>query len=193
MKQIVFGLIIAFSFSNNSWADGMPEKIVVMGQDLRLKFQEGDAKKGFIAEYIPQNETWDNWRLLYAVRFTPNKNIDLISIGQEVMKNIAKKKKEGDPIANGRIFRNIKESSIGVDFLISSLGTPEKELFYEHNVFIYSNTPKGIVSYQIARRVYDKVDSPNATKKFIIDIPSSVNQMITELSSPPAKPNFNIE
>ena len=187
------GLIFAFSFSNVSWADRMPEKIVVMGQDLRLKYQEGDAQKGFIAEYIPQTETWDNWKLLFAVRFFPSKNVDLASIGQEVMANIAKKRKEGDPIANGRAFRNVKESSIAVDFLISSLGTPVEELFYEHNVFIYSNTPKGIVSYQIARRVYDKVDSDDVINKFITDIPSLVPQMMMELCSPPTKPPFNIE
>ncbi len=193
MKQIVLGLIFAFSFGNVSWAVGMPEKIVVMGQDLKLKFREGDAQKGFIAEYIPQTETLDNWRLLFAVRFIPNANGDLKSIGEGIMRNIAIKKNEGDQIANGITLWYDKDSALAVDFIISNLGVSSEELLFEHNVFMYSKVPKGIVSYQIARRVYQKDDSPAGIKKFITDIPSLRNQILKELSSPPTKPPFNIE
>ena len=193
MNKIISGLIFALTFVNGSWAGDMPEKIVVMGQDLYLKYQEGNAKKGFIAEYIPQTETLDNWKLMFAVRFTPDKNGDLTSIGQDFMDEIAKKKKEGDVLANGRVIRNAEKSFLAVDFLVSSLGTPVKELFFEHNVFVYFKVPKGIVSYQIARRAYKKVDSDDVMMKFVTDIPIFSNQMLTELSSPPTKPPFNVE
>lgn len=193
MKKIALAFFFAFSLINIGWASAMPEKIVVMGQELHLKHQEGNAREGFIAEYIRSADTWDDWELLFAVRFIPNKNLDLTSLTKEVMAHLAKKKKEGDLFANGRVFNKIKDSSIAVDFLLSNLDKPREELFFEHNVFVYSKVPQGVVSYQIARRVYEKAGSWNAVEKFITDIPLLIGQMIAEASSPPAQPPFNIE
>ena len=191
MKKFVFAFVFALCLCSVSWAAPLPEKIVLMNQELTLKDQQGNAQQGFIAEYIPQGETWDNWRLLFAVRFIPGTDIDLTVTTQEVLDNVLKKKTEGDVVANGRILSNPQNGLVAVDFLISNLGTPSKELFLEHNVFVYSKVPKGIVSYQLARRVYEKVDSQDAIEKFIIDIPTLVGPMITELSKPPVKLPFN--
>ncbi len=185
--------IFILGLTTVSWAHEMPEKVVVMGQELTLKHYEGDEQKGFIAEYIPTTNSWDDWELLFAVRFSPEKNANLLSIAQGIMDNLAKKKKEGDIVANGRVFKNAEDSSIAVDFVISSFQTPVEQPFFEHNVFVYSKAPKGIVSYQIARRVYSKNAPKDTIIKFFTDIPDLVGNMVTELSSPPAKPPFDIE
>lgn len=164
-----------------------------MGQELTLKDQHGNEQQGFIAEYIPQSQTWDNWKLLFAIRFVPTKDIDPHSVAKGVMENIANKKNEGDPFANGQILINDKKNLIAVDFLVSSLGTSSKEFFLEHNVFVYFKVPKGIVSYQIARRIYNKEASKDAIKSFILEIPTVAVQMVTELSTPPVKPPFKID
>lgn len=193
MKKIILKLIVLVSCSSVSWADTMPEKIVVMGQELTLKEQKGDVKRGFIAEYIPQAATWDNWRLLFAIRFMPGTNIDPASLAQAFIEDVAKKKREGDPVANGQVLSNPKKGLFAVDFIISSLGTSSKEVFFEHNVFVFFKVPKGIISYQIARRSYAKVDSKQAIAKFILEIPTLVDPMITELSTQPVKPPFKVD
>lgn len=193
MKKIILGFLATICFISTSWADPLPEKIVMMGQELTLKDQKGNEQQGFIAEYIPQGETWDNWRLLFAIRFYPGKDIDVPSVVQGVMENIAQKRKEGDPVANGRILTNPQNTPFAVDFLISSLGTNLKEVFFEHNVFVYFKVPKGIVSYQLARRVYKNVDSEKAIENFILEIPKVGTQMVTEMATQPVKPPFKLD
>lgn len=195
MKRLLMTLIFTLGCSNMACAGSMPQEIVVMGKDLKLGYVEGDKQNGFIAKYIPKKETLDNWTLLYAVGFTQleNVDIDINYLADRIMGAIVKRKQEGDKLANGRVLNCDKKSSLLVDFLLSSVENPKKELMFEHNVFRYQTISKGIVSYQIARRFYVNDLSQDDMVKFVTDIPGFVPQMVKEVSNPKADLPFSVK
>ena len=64
--------------------------------------------------------------------------------------------------------------SVVVDFLSS-----EGDII-EHNVFRYFRTPKGLVSFQIARRIYSNKAEQSDIQAFIRGIKTKRNQIVSE-------------
>ncbi len=151
------------------------------GMDLveRTKEEADHKTKGFLAEYIPANETWDNWTKMLAVRFVPGVDLDRRASAKQTADNITALK-ETDPIANVNVFWNEEKKEAIVDFLISS----QVPQFLEHNMFRFLKVPKGIVSFQIARRVYLNNQKKDEDKLFIQDVVILRDQMMGEINSP---------
>src|SRR5207253_4903051 len=55
------------------WSSDVCSSDLFEGRVLELREQKGDAQRGFIAEYIPRGATWDDWELMFAIRFTPGR------------------------------------------------------------------------------------------------------------------------
>jgi len=157
---------------------GLPKQVTVLGQVVTLKEESDHGEQGFIAEYIPANETWDNWTKMFAVRFIPGVDLDPIASAKQTADNI-NALKETDPVANVNVFVHEAKREAITDFLISN-AAPK---FLEHNVFRFLKVPKGIISYQIARRIYLNDETKDKDKLFIQDIEILRNQIIEEISS----------
>jgi hypothetical protein len=55
----------------------LPESLTVLGKTLVLKDSHDGGPSGeFIAKYIPYDETFDNWTLVFASRFVPGAGLD---------------------------------------------------------------------------------------------------------------------
>jgi hypothetical protein len=58
-------------------AQSLPRSLTVLGKTLVLKDSHDDGRGGkFIAEYIPGDETFDNWTLMFASRFIAGARLD---------------------------------------------------------------------------------------------------------------------
>lgn len=155
--------------------------VKILGKLLTLKDSQGGGPgQPFIAEFIPAGETWDNWTMMYAVRFVPGDKPDPKRSAFATAQNVLQKKKEGDPVANAAIFEQSDGKSVAVDFLLSA---PKPEMF-EHNVFRYFAAPNGLVSLQIARRIYAGNSTEAQMQDFIKDIPKVRTQIFKELARP---------
>lgn len=179
LKQLILGVMLVFGLVNISWADlGLPEKVVVMGQELHLKEQKGDVQQGFIAEYISLESTWDDWKTLFSIRFTPGKDLSAETSARATLNNVLKRRQAGDVVANGIVFKN-KNGAFMADFLLSG----DRKEFFEHNVWSFSKESKGIIAYQIARRVYHRKDSKELITSFIKKIPVVRGHILNELDT----------
>jgi hypothetical protein len=157
-------------------AQSLPGSLTVLGKTLVLKDRHGGNAGGdFIAEYIPGDETFDNWTLMFASRFVPGAGLDPLASAVAAANRISARKQSGDLIANSAVFKSQDGKSVVIDFLTS------EGSIIEHNVFRYFRTPKGLVSFQIARRFYtDKADQSDV-QAFIMGIKTKRNQIVSEL------------
>ena len=87
---------------------------------------------------------------------------------------ISARKQSGDPLANSAVFRSQDGKSVVINFLTSEGGV------IEHNVFRYFRTPKGLVSFQIARRIYADKAEQGDIQAFIRGIKTKRNQIVNE-------------
>lgn len=155
-------------------AQSLPRSVTVLGKTLTLKDSQGGAPGGkFIAEYIPGDESFDNWTLMFASRFEPGAGLDPMASAAAAANRISARKQSGDLLANSAVFKSADGKSVVIDFLSSEGG------IIEHNVFRYFRTPKGLVSFQIARRIYKAEQSD--IQAFIKSIKTKRNQIVSEL------------
>lgn len=170
--QITFSLIFVLpSFAQDQ---NLPKTITVLGKTLSIKENKSDSI-GFIAEYIAENETFNNWTTMFAIRFVPGKELDPMSSAVETSNKVKERKAKGDHIANSIVLQSNDKKSIAVDFFISDHN------IYEHNIWRYLKTDKGLVSYQIARRLYS-INS-DEIKKFISTVPDAREKILEEITN----------
>jgi len=151
-----------------------PEAVTILDTPLVLKYHQ--TKNGqTIFEYTQDNETLEQWSLMFAVRVLPGKNLSPYASVQATAQKIAARKKQGDPVANSLVMKSDDGDSYAIDFLISE-GT-----LIEHNVFRYLKTEGGMMSYQIARRVDISRDGSETVQQFIKAIPNERGRILREL------------
>ncbi len=155
----------------------LPKTLSVMKQTLTLKENKG-GHNGFIAEYIPANENFDNWTIMFAVRFLAGNQLDPKTSAESTAKNVKARRAKGDPLANAMVLKAADGKSYVIDFLVSEAG------MYEHNVWRFFRAANGLVSYQIARRIYSNNSTPDAQKTFISAIATLRQSILDELLKP---------
>ena len=176
-KIIIIALSLFFAAAQNySYAqdNSLPKNITVLGKKLNLKQNSGDDQK-FLAEYIPENETFENWTLMFAIRHIAGDHFDPKATAVQAANNIAQRKAEGDLYANSMILAAPDGKSVAIDFLVS-----DKDLL-EHNVWRYFIGSKGLSSYQIARRSYGISDNAGKTQEFISDIKTKRSDILEQI------------
>jgi hypothetical protein len=156
-------------------AQSLPGSLTVLGKTLVLKDSHDGGPGGkFIAEYIPGDQTFDNWTLMFASRFIPGAGLDPMASALATANRISARKQSGDLLANSAVFKSQDGKSVVVDFL-SSEGN-----IIEHSVFRYFRTPKGLVSFQIARRIYANKAEQSDIQAFIKSIKTKRDQFVSE-------------
>lgn len=182
-------LCCAFSALAAPQNHDLPETVTVLGQPLHLKEYQRSDHGELLAEYIPQDQNWENWRLMFAIRIEKGKGLDPLTTARGTAKNI-EARKAFDIMANHATYQ-YKDGSVLVDFLISD--QPEKnrgdvlELntsFYEHNLWRYFKVRDGLASYQIARRIYLKDVQKGEDKRFIKSIATMRQRLFDEIANP---------
>jgi hypothetical protein len=156
-------------------AQSLPKSVIVLGKALVLKDSHGGGPGDqFIAEYIPGNETFDNWTLMFASRFSPGAGLDPMASAMTTANRISARKQSGDLLANSAVFKSSDGKSVVIDFLTSEGNV------IEHNVFRYFNTHNGLVSIQIARRIYSDKATQSDIQAFIRSIKTKRNQIVSQ-------------
>lgn len=157
-------------------SSSLPKSVTVLGKTLELKDSKGGGPgEKFIAEYIPGNETFDNWSLMFATRYVPGPNLDPMVSATATARRILARKENGDPVANAAVFKAPDNKSAVVDFLMSSGG------MIEHDVFRYFPAAKGLVSFQIARSLNEKKSSDQQVQDFIKSIKTRRAEILNEI------------
>ncbi len=174
--MILSGIFMNQSIGTAEETYGLPAQITVRGETLTLKEATDRQQQGFIAEYIHDHKTWDNWTLLFAVRLVPRKDLDPVLSAKATANGIIAQK-EVDPVANAAVFE--KDGSAVVDFLVSG----QDFGLLEHNMWRYSQTDDGLLIYQIARRLYVNEKTQDRTEGFIKEIAVIRNDIIKELEA----------
>jgi len=154
----------------------LPKSVVILGQELALKYQQNESGQS-LAEYISDGQTLENWKLMYAIRSYKGNNLDAKASVLATAQNIKKRKENGDTVANYAIFKS-DDGSYAIDFLDS-----DNKAVFEHNIFKYIKTDDGLVSLQVARRLYLKNKTEKQIKQFFQDIPVIRNRVLKELAS----------
>jgi hypothetical protein len=115
-------------------AQDWPQKVTIMGEALVLKFR--DSKPGFsLLEYIPAEETLDNWHTMFAVHLHDGRAQGRTFEARKFAAHFAQminSRKPQDPIANAMAMQSPGADSHFVDFLVSQGNMAE------HNVFRFS-------------------------------------------------------
>lgn len=156
-------------------AQSLPKSLTVLGKTLVLKdSHDGGSGGKFIAEYIPGDETFDNWTLMFASRFVPGAGLDPMASAVATANRISARKQSGDVLANSAIFKAPDGKSVLIDFLIFEGN------IIEQNVFRYFNTRNGLVSIQIARRIYVDKAKESGIQVFIKSIKAKRGQIFNE-------------
>ncbi len=155
----------------------LPQSVTVLGKPLALKDHKGNCPATpCIAEYIPNDQTFDNWTILFATRFVPGPGLDPNASAAATARKV-QSEKATDPLANAALYESKDGKGAIVDFLVSS----QKQNFIEHNVFRYMKSEHGIVSFQIARRIYSDKANEEQVKSFITDIPKIRGSIFKDL------------
>jgi hypothetical protein len=158
-----------------------PSKSVsVLGTALILKDEKRTADQ-YLAEYIPEAESFDNFTKMFAVWGRLDGSDAQAQVKAKIQFVTARK--ASDPMANYNAFQSEDKKAYGLDFLIS------EGAVMEHNVWSFQNVKGGVLAYQYARRHYDGKSSQSAAD-FIREIPSVRNQVLgafksTSLPRPP--------
>jgi hypothetical protein len=160
---------------NLNW-DSLPKKIVFNGLPLIQKSNTASAKT-MLAEYIPDGESLDAWATLFAIRFTRSEPVDVVQQAKAAQASVAKRKADGDTVANSAALLSSDKKSAVVDFVVS-----QNDLI-ERNVQRFFNVSGGFVSFQYATRVYRASSDKNAVQQFFQSIKSDRNQVIDGLMS----------
>jgi hypothetical protein len=156
----------------------LPKTVSVLGKTLTLKDSKGGgAAQPFIAEYIPSEETWDNWTTMFSSRFIPGKQLNAMVSAQSTAAKITARREKGDVVANAAVFQTDDGKSVVVDFIMS------EGKVYEHNVWRYFTKPDGLVSFQIARRVYDNGRNEDEIQSFIRSIKDKRSEILKAIMS----------
>jgi len=121
------------------------ETIQVDGEPLILAF-EGETDGDTIKEFIPADQTLENWTQLAAVRHYADLDDPKALAGA-----VVRKLRERNPPANFELLENESTDDIVLDFIV----WPEDGAFVEFNVFLYRPAQGGgLVMYQYALRAY---------------------------------------
>ena len=156
----------------------LSKSVTVLGKSLSLKDSQGVPGQRFIAEYIPSGETFDNWTLMFATRFVTGTQVDPTASAKAIFNRILVRKQTGDLLANAAVFKPPDGKSVVVDFLLS------EGKIVEHDVWRYFKTGKGMVSLQIARRVYRNQSNEQEVRDFIKSIQTQRNIILQEIMRP---------
>jgi hypothetical protein len=180
MSMVAGALVLLTVATSNANSEGestatadainLAKTVKVLGQTLTLKDTKGtSATAAFIAEYIPDSETFDNWTFMFASRLIPDPNLSAIASAAATARKIQAKKEAGDIFANAMVMENEKDKSAVVDFMISAGPDAKagKVDVIEHNLFRYVQTPEGLLSFQLARRVYPAEAGAKSVEEFI--------------------------
>lgn len=180
LSKILF--LSLFLFTQTSFAESptpdtsIPKELTVMGNKLALKENQGDSK-AFIAEYIPASETFDNWTFMFATRFMKGEDLSAEQTAQAAVSNVKAARAAGDIMANALLLKAPDGKSYAVDFTVSAGNVA----IVEHNVWRYYKVAKGIVSFQIARRIYTASAGQAGSESFIKGIPDERIKMLSEI------------
>lgn len=162
-------LLCAYATAFHAAQAGFPDQISVLGASLDHTFQQ-EVKTGLLVEYIKPEESLNNWTLMFAVRYFAGPELDPRGSAEVVARRVDAWKAT-DPVANFMVLRAPDGKSFVIDFLVSD------EDVLEQNVFRYFKTERGLVSYQIARRVH----KPDEHEDFIRSIPKLRDQILREI------------
>jgi hypothetical protein len=144
------------------------KSVTVLGSPLVLK-NEKAASGQYLAEYIPEGETFDNFTKMFAVWG----RLDGSDAQSQVKAKIqfVNSRKATDPVANYSAFQSDDKKTFGLDFLISEGGV------MEHNVWSFENVKGGVLAYQYAERHYEG-KSTQSSADFIKGIPTIRDQAL---------------
>lgn len=144
--------------------EGLPQSVSILGRDLVLK--EEKRAGGFLAEYIPDGETFETWTVMFAVRALPGDKADPRAWADGILKHVTARRQAGDMSANG-LRLDGKDGSAVVDFTLTE---PQAGII-EHNVMRCFRTEGQVVQHQYARRIYTKQADREAVRAFYEAIP----------------------
>ncbi|HEY4313260.1 MAG TPA: hypothetical protein VGN12_27665 [Pirellulales bacterium] len=125
--------------------------VTVDGHDLQLAY-EAEADGDTIEEFIPADETLENWTRMAAIRTYEDVN-DPMAVAEAVAKQL----KEQKPPIDYDLLQNSETGDVAISFIVWG----ENAAFAEFNVFQYKKLgDSGLAMYQYALRAYDvDVDS----------------------------------
>ncbi|HEX5036078.1 MAG TPA: hypothetical protein VFX30_02865 [bacterium] len=172
MKHLIRFLVLIQAvclFSAGVNAETAGKSIVVLGAPLVLKNEKSTAGQ-YLAEYIPENETFDNFTKMFAVWGRLDGSDAQAQMKAKIQ--FVASRKGTDPLANYGAFQSDDKKTFGLDFLISEGGV------MEHNVWSFQNVKGGVLAYQYVRRRYEG-KSAQSGENFIKEIPSIRDQALT--------------
>jgi hypothetical protein len=170
MKRFISLVLLIQSFSVIAWAQAPAanKPVVVLGVPLVLKNEQRTADQ-YLAEYIPEGETFDNFTKMFAV--WGRLDGSTAEFQAKAKTQFVNARKGTDPVANFNLFQSTDKKTYGVDFLISQGDV------MEHNVWTFQNVKGGVLAHQYAERHYEgKSAQPDAD--FIKAIPGVRDQAL---------------
>jgi hypothetical protein len=168
MKRFVFFIFLiqaGFLFIGRVGAEsGTVKSVVVLGTSLVLKEEKKTATQ-YLAEYIPEGETFQNFTKMFAVWGRLDGSDAQFQVKAKTQ--FVSSRKGKDPVANFNVFQSDDKKMFGLDFLISEGG------MMEQNVWSFQNVKGGVLAYQYARRHYEG-KSPQTSRFYRIPTCSQV-------------------
>ncbi len=161
---------VAFAFNAELHTPSkLPETIVFHGVEFHKAFE--DVKDdAFIIEYLPKDQTLEQWTELFAIRkeASPLSPLDRV-------KGIAAYLKKVNPNFKSQILKNKKADDAGIDFLV----WPDDESMGEFNSWKYIQGETGtLYSYQYGRRGYTGTPSNEEFFAFMKNKQKAVIEMM---------------
>ena len=150
-----------------------PGVVSILDTQLAL-IHQNNLNSGLIVEYIDPDETLDDWALLFAVRFFEGDGLDPRTSVQAKAAEIEARKKS-DSMAKAMMLQGTDIRSYIIDYLVSV------NSILEHNLYRYFNTERGLVSYQIARRIDTNLVGPAKVREFIDSIPENRDKLLLDI------------
>jgi len=145
-------LVMLFVSCSSAWAvdlgyhtpESLPKIVNICGITFHRAFEE--SKNGvFLIEYVPENETVENWTYLFAIRKEQFPYSPIIRV-----KGFAEHLKRKNPDWGMRVLNNEATGDAMIDFLI----WPEDNSYVEFNVWKFMQAEdRRLISYQFARSV----------------------------------------
>ena len=142
IKYFILLLLIAFmSFFNLTVASPFTKDVTYEGRKLVKKFENGA-----MAEYIPQNESLDNWTKMFAVRVHGS------ATSAEKTINQIKEAITSGKASQAKVIQSYSNSEKNIHVIVFTLGDQN---ILEYNVLRYIELEPGkIISFQLAKRFY---------------------------------------
>ena len=169
--KIVPALVLLYVLATAVHAESstFPDEVSVLGTSLKQTLLQ-EVRTGLLVEYTKPEETVKDWTLMFAIRYFAGPELDPYNSVSTERERVAARKVI-DPVANSMVLRSPDGKSFVIDFLVSN------EDVLEQSVYRYFKTERGLVSYQIGRRVHD----PDEHQDFIRSIPKVREQILKEL------------